>query len=136
MGLALVTRGAEFISAAGSKQRGPGGAGPSSLLIRRSALDELGAHGGARLLGSRREALALAGVLALAGIGRALAGALALAGVAGHALALGGVRRRRYRRHHRTGEDQGGGGSGERCTGFGIQLHDDLLDDCLKTKAE
>jgi hypothetical protein len=29
MGLALVTRGAEFISATGSKQRGPGSAGPS-----------------------------------------------------------------------------------------------------------
>src|SRR5882724_6038017 len=107
---------------------GPAAPDPRSHLIRRSTLDELGAHGGARLLGSRRE------ILALAGVGRALAGALALAGVAGHALALGGVRRRRHRRHHRAGEEQGGSGSGERRTGFGIQLHDDLLDDCLKTK--
>jgi hypothetical protein len=29
VGLALVTRGSEFISATGSKQRGPGSAGPS-----------------------------------------------------------------------------------------------------------
>src|SRR3989442_1069402 len=112
--------------------RGPAYTGPPigpslgrrELALRRSTL----------FLGQLREPLTLAGVLALAGIGRALASALALAGIAGHALALGGVRRRRHRRHHRTGEEQGGGGSGERRTGLGIQLHDDLLDDCLKTK--
>ena len=49
-------------------------------------------------------------------------------------LPRGGVRSRRHRRHHGAGEEQRGGGSGERCTGFGIQLHDDLLDDCLKTR--
>src|SRR5947207_15833316 len=50
--LALVTRAAEFISAAGSKQRGTGGAGPSPLLIRRLDIDELAAYDGVPRPGS------------------------------------------------------------------------------------
>ena len=107
--------------------------GPRRVNSGRSTLDELRAHGGACLLGGRREALTLAGVLALAGARAALAGALALAGVADHALAGRGVGRRRPGRYDRAGEEQGCSGSCERRTGLGIQLHDDLLDDCLTT---
>src|SRR5882757_2149640 len=99
----------------------------------RSALDELRAHRGAGLLRGLREALTLAGIQALAGARAALACALALAGVAGHALAGRGVGRRRPGRYDRAGEEQSGSGGCERRTGFGIQLHGDLLDDCLTT---
>src|SRR6478752_699628 len=96
---------------------------PSPLRVNsgRSTLDELRAHGVALLFGSRREALTLAGVQTLAGI-------------AGHALARSSVRRARSGCDDRAGEEQGGCGSRERRTGFGIQLHIDLLDDCLTTR--
>src|SRR5258706_349606 len=87
---------------------------------------ELALGGVALFLGHGREALALAGVLALAGMVAALAGALALAGVAGHALALRGIGRARRGGGNGAGEEQGGGGGGERGAGLGIQLHDDL----------
>src|SRR3978361_592271 len=106
---------------------------PRRLCSKRSTLDESAARRRALGGGAHREAGALAGIQALAGIRAALAGALALAGVAGHALALrsiGGARRG----DDGAGEEQGGGGGGERGAGLGIQLHDDLLDDCLKTK--
>src|SRR5437868_12699889 len=108
---------------------------PICVSSGRSTLDVLRAHRCALLFGSRREALTLAGVLALAGIRRALAGTLALAGVAGHALACGGSRARSGR-DDRAGEEQGRRGSRERRTGFGIQLHDDLLDDYLTTRCD
>src|SRR5882757_2261838 len=108
---------------------------PGPLWIWRSTLDVSAALGRALLLGHHREAGTLAGVQPLAGIRAALAGALALAGVRGHALALGGVCRAR-RGDDGAGEEQGGGGGCERGAGLGIQFHDDLLDDCLKTKGD
>src|SRR5262249_45197290 len=98
-----------------------------------SALDERAALGLAGGFRRHREALALAGVQALAGIRSALAGALALAGVGGHALALRSVCGGGHGRDDSTGQEQGGGGRGERGTRFGIQLHDVLLDDMLTT---
>src|SRR5947209_14111674 len=77
--------------------KAPNGKGPGTIARPlldaedESGLDELCAHCLALLLGVHREARALAGVQALAGIRTTLAGALALAGVAGHALAAGGI---------------------------------------------
>ena len=94
--------------------------------MRASALDERAALGLARGFRRHREALALAGVQALAGIRRALAGALALAGVGGHALALGSVGGRGHGRDG-AGKEQRGGSGCECGARFGIQLHDVLL---------
>src|SRR5262245_25222580 len=76
-------------------ERGPASrrAPPSNSFDPASALDECAALGLAGGFRRHREALALAGVQALAGIRRALAGALALAGIGGHALALRSVGR-------------------------------------------
>src|SRR5262245_8006722 len=101
------------------------GARPTGPLFRsRRSLGrrELALGGGALLLGHGREALALAGILALAGVRRALARALALAGVGAHALAfvggIGGGGRQRG-----AGQEQGGGGGGKNGTGLGRHLH-------------
>src|ERR1700722_10599258 len=104
--------------------------GPSTNSGRLGRL-ELALGGGAVALGHFREALPLAGVQALAGMVAALASALALAGVRADAVAFArGVGRRRY---GRTGQEQGCSGRCERSTRFGIQLHDDLLDDSSMT---
>src|SRR5262249_14768555 len=111
--------------------------GPASRLASvtkfgpRSALDERAALGFARGFGHHREALALAGIQALAGAGSALAGALALAGIGGHALALRSVGGGGHGRDDCPGQKQRSGGRGERGTRFGIQLHDVLLMECL-----
>src|SRR5204863_3776419 len=97
--------------------------GPSSI-VAGSALDVGAALGLALGFRHHRKAVALAGVLALAGIAGALAGALALAGVGGHALALRGVGRGRSRRDDGAGQEQRGGGGSQRGTGLGIQLHE------------
>src|SRR5439155_10439718 len=68
--------------------RGPAYTGPRSGRDLRRHVLALG--GVALFLGHGREALALAGVLALAGICSALAGALALAGIGADALAFAG----------------------------------------------
>src|SRR5437763_1580128 len=108
--------------------------GPRSGSRPELGRSELALGGGALVLGHFREALALARVLALAGIRGALAGALALAGVGAHTLALTCVGGRRAGRDDSAGEEPCGGSGCERSTGLGIQLHDDLLDDCLPTK--
>src|SRR5262249_60063780 len=82
--------------------------------VRSEALGrrELALGSGALVLGHFREALTLAGVLALAGVGSALARALALAGVGAHALAFaGGIAG--GGRQGGAGQEQGGGGDGE-----------------------
>src|SRR5690606_27848221 len=97
--------------------------------LRRAGLVRLGlletaACGAALLRRGFGEALALAGVLALAGIVRALAGAVALAGVGADAMAglggrgFGGLR-------HRRGQENGGGGNrhGEAGKGLGLSVH-------------
>jgi len=135
----LVTRRAGFISGirrqALSNNAGPVSIpGPFRLNSERSALGERAALCLALRFRGHREALGLAGVQALAGVRAALAGALALAGVDAHALALGGgVCARRSGRYDRAGEKQGGGSGRKRRAGLGIQLHDDLLDDCVTT---
>src|ERR1700686_4354898 len=95
---------------------------------------ELALGGDAVALGHFREALPLAGIQALAGMVAALASALAFAGVCADAVAFArGVGRRRY---GRTGQEQSCSGRCERSTGFGIQLHDDLLDDSSMTRLD
>src|ERR1700686_3527482 len=95
---------------------------------------ELALGGGAIALGHFRKALALAGIQALAGMVAALAGALALAGVRADAVAF--ARRVGRRRYGRTGQEQSCSGHCERSTRFGIQLHDDLLDDSSMTRLD
>src|SRR5579883_846228 len=76
------------------------------------ALHHLAALGGAvGSAGHLGEALALAGILALAGVGRALARALALAGVGAVTLHAFGMRRG----DERAGGEQRGSG-GDQCT--------------------
>ena len=74
-----------------SRNRGPAYRAPAPREDRTSGRSELALGGSALLLGHGREALTLAGVLALAGVRGALTRALALAGVGAHALAVGGV---------------------------------------------
>src|SRR6185503_15391591 len=86
---------------------------------------ELALGGVALFLGHGRKALALARVLALAGICGAFAGALALAGVGADALAFaGGVG---CGRQGRTSQEQRGCCGGNSGTRLGRHLHDHLL---------
>src|SRR5258708_21699888 len=83
---------------------------------------ELALGGFALFLGHGREALALAGVQALAGMVAALAGALALAGVGADAMAFtGGIG---HGRHGGAGQEQSGCSSGNGGAGLGSHLHD------------
>src|SRR6267142_921340 len=93
-------------------RRGPAVPSPSASARR---LDELAANRCALLVGHRREALALAGV-------------------GSKALSVRRIRACRHGRDGSAGEKQSGSGCSERGTRFGIQLHDDLLDDWLPTK--
>src|SRR4051812_28747078 len=91
---------------------------PDRTALRRL---ELALGGVALFLGHGREALTLAGVLALAGMIAALAGALALAGVGADAVAFtGGVR---HGRHGGAGQEQGGCSGGNGGAGLGSHLH-------------
>src|SRR5882757_4356063 len=82
---------------------------------------ELALGGVALFLGHGREALALAGVLALAGMVAALAGALALAGVGADAVAFtGGIG---HGRHGGAGQEQSGCSGGNGGAGPGSHLH-------------
>src|SRR4051812_29424165 len=107
--------GAQIITEWGPGIPGPDPARPD--LGRR----ELALGGSAFVLGHFREALALAGVLSLAGVRGALAGALALAGIGADALTFaGGVG---HGRHGGAGQEQGGCGGGNGGAGLGCDLH-------------
>src|ERR1700733_413489 len=97
-------------------------AGPSTSMRSGSGRLELALGSGALALGERRETLALAGVLALAGMVAALAGALALAGVGADAVPF--VSRIGRRRHGRTRQEKGGGGGGDSSTRLRSKFHD------------
>src|SRR6185437_12268485 len=83
---------------------------------------ELALGSGALALGHGREALTLAGVLALAGMVAALTGALALAGVGADAVTF--VSRIGRSRHGRTRQEKGGGGGGDSSTRLRSYFHD------------
>jgi hypothetical protein len=82
---------------------------------------ELALGSSATFLGQLREALTLAGVLALAGMIAALAGALALAGVRADAVAFASSVGNG--RHGRASQEQGGSSSSESSTGLRSNLH-------------
>src|SRR5882757_6687577 len=82
---------------------------------------ELSLGRGTLFLGHGREALTLAGVLALAGIRCALAGALPFTGVGADAVTF--ASRVGNRRHGRTGQEQGRRCSRNRGTRFRTNLH-------------